>query len=1160
MATDKSPKIEAYFKELEEGTVACYAIATEARKKGYDPLPNVEMPLAKNMAERVVGLIGTAAPQIKDTTIVQRIQELEGQYGAQDWRVALQISSEVAQQKFCTFKDVKEAMEIGIRIGIAYITVGVVASPLEGFVKLELKIRQDGKEYMALYYSGPIRSAGGTAGAVSVVIADHVRKTMGYSEYDPTELEIKRVCREIHDYHDRITNLQYHPSDEELEYLVGHLPVQITGDPSEKIEVSNYKDVPRIETNRLRNGVALIIAECLCGKAPKVFKKLNTWGKDFGLEHWSWLGDFADLQKKIKARSKTEESNTAKLMPDYTFIKDLVAGRPILTHPLAPGGFRLRYGRARTSGFSTDSIHPATMYALHKYIAIGTQLKVERPGKSTVISACDTIEGPIIKTHNGDVIRLETIEDARKYVGIIDEIIYLGDILICYGDFLDRAHKLIPCGYNEEWHVQEIKKKKSTHPLMKKLEQDRFTKITAQEAIILSKEFGIPLHPRYTYHWNSITSDHLESLKHWYLKGIYQEEEQKIILPFVYDLTTDVDDKDPKRALELLGVPHKVIAKEHVIITGDDADSLHFIMNALSEQTINTEKSSLENINEHSGIIIRDKSGTTIGARMGRPEKAKIRKLTGSPQGLFPVGEEGGKMRNLQESLKKGKVTSDFPLLYCETCRLETIYLRCENCNQETSQNYYYPATAEIKKTPPEEGERAYSHSTRSIDVNHYFKKALNILELREYPDMIKGVRGMGNDSHVTEHLTKAILRSKHELYVNKEGTIRYDMIEMPITHFKQREIGTSIERLKELGYTHDVNGKELENQNQIIELKCQDIILPACKDNLEEGSDTTLVRVTQFIDELLEKLYKLPAYYKITKPEQLAGHLVVAMSPHTSAGIVGRIIGFSKTQGFLTHPLYHSIMRRDCDGDEACVILLLDALVNFSRKYLPSHRGVTQDAPLVLTYNLIPKEVDDMVFNMDIAAEYPLELYEAAQEYKNPWDVDVKTFGKTIDTPEQYEGLWFTHDTTDLNEGVTCSAYKSIPSMAEKVRGQMLIAEQLRAVDESDVARLIIERHFMRDIKGNLRKFGMQEFRCVECNSKYRRPPLVGVCTECGGRLLFTIAEGSIVKYLAPSLELAEKYSLPPYLKQVLEITQKRIESVFGKDEEKQEGLKKWF
>ena len=50
---------------------------------------------------------------------------------------------------------------------------------------------------------------------------------------------------------------------------------------------------------------------------------------------------------------------------------------------------------------------------------------------------------------------------------------------------------------------------------------------------------------------------------------------------------------------------------------------------------------------------------------------------------------------------------------------------------------------------------------------------------------------------------------------------------------------------------------------------------------------------------------------------------------------MVGRIIGFSQTQGMLSHPMYHAALRRDCDGDEACVMLLMDSLLNFSRTYI---------------------------------------------------------------------------------------------------------------------------------------------------------------------------------------------------------------------------------
>jgi DNA polymerase II large subunit len=131
---------------------------------------------------------------------------------------------------------------------------------------------------------------------------------------------------------------------------------------------------------------------------------------------------------------------------------------------------------------------------------------------------------------------------------------------------------------------------------------------------------------------------------------------------------------------------------------------------------------------------------------------------------------------------------------------------------------------------------------------------------------------------------------------------------------------------------------------------------------------------------------------------------------------------------------------------------------------------------------------------------------------------------------------------------------------MKDKVDAAMSLAEKLRAVDASDVARLIIERHLIRDIRGNLRKFSHQEFRCVTCNEKFRRPPLLGVCHKCGGKIIFTISEGSIKKYLDQAISLADNYGIPAYTKQALNLVKLYIESIFGKETEKQIDLKKFF
>ncbi len=1173
-----SPEMELYFNEIDSKIKTEYTLANKAKKKGYDPESKVDIPLAKNMAERVEGLISTVAPQIIGSGISKRIIDLEKKYKAMDWRISLIIAEEIAKEKFCKFKDKKEAMEVGIRVGFAYHTMGTVASPLEGFVGLDIRKRNDGNEYFALMYSGPIRSAGGTGGSVSVLIADYVRKKMGYYPYDPTEKEINRVIREVLDYHERATNLQYLPSEKELEFLARNLPVQIDGDPTEKIDVSNYKDIERIGTNRIRGGFCLVFAECIAQKAPKLWNRLSKFSKEFDLEHWNFLEEFLDIQKEVKAKGKINNAGE-KITPNYTFIEDLVAGRPILAFPLRTGGFRLRYGRSRTSGYSATSISPATMVVLQDYIATGTQLKVERPGKATTVSPCNCIEGPIVKLNNGSVLRLNSEQEAKKYVKDIKEIIFLGDLLISYGDFFNRAHILIPPGYCEEWWIQELEKaivdmfgtldiiKLSNligipeNNLSELLKNPFYIKPPIQDAIKLSKQLNIPLHPAYTFHWKTISFSELKILINWLnnIKIIREETKTKIVLPLK---------EEPKRVLELIGIQHSAVNNEFVVIR--ECDAIAFLSNlGISEKEDieksnkiideNKEKNTLEIINLLSKIEVRDKSGIFIGARMGRPEKAKMRKLTGSPHVLFPIGQEGDRLRSFQAALENKKITSDFPIYKCEKCNKETIFPVCEICGRKTKKLYYCNICGNIETNKCKHGE-AKAYKTQSIDINHYFNAGLTALKIKTCPDLIKGVRGTSNKEHIPEHFIKGILRAEHDIYVNKDGTTRYDMTQLPITHFKPREIRTSIKKLKEMGYVKDVYGKEIENDDQVLEIKPQDVVLPSCPDSAEAGADTVLFNIANFIDDLLVKFYKEKPYYHLKSPEDLAGQLVIALAPHTSAGIVCRIIGFSKTQGFYAHPMIHAATRRDCDGDEASVMLAMDAFLNFSRQFLPAHRGSTQDACLVLTSKITPSEVDDMFFDLDVGWKYPLEFYDACNKYNNPRDLNLNQISTRLGTINQYENMGYTHPVENINSGVLCSAYKAIPSMEDKLKGQMELAEKIRAVNEAEVAAMVIDKHFIKDIKGNLRKFSMQQFRCVKCNKKFRRPPLIGKCDSCSGRIIFTISEGSIIKYLEPSISLANKYNVPAYLKQTLELTKRRIDDVFGKDKEKQEGLGKWF
>ena len=62
----------------------------------------------------------------------------------------------------------------------------------------------------------------------------------------------------------------------------------------------------------------------------------------------------------------------------------------------------------------------------------------------------------------------------------------------------------------------------------------------------------------------------------------------------------------------------------------------------------------LEIINSVAPFKIMKRS-TRIGGRMGRPEKAKERLMKPAPSFLFPIGEHGGKERNMAKAYGKEK-------------------------------------------------------------------------------------------------------------------------------------------------------------------------------------------------------------------------------------------------------------------------------------------------------------------------------------------------------------------------------------------------------------------------------------------------------------------------------------------------------------------------
>jgi DNA polymerase II large subunit len=436
---------------------------------------------------------------------------------------------------------------------------------------------------------------------------------------------------------------------------------------------------------------------------------------------------------------------------------------------------------------------------------------------------------------------------------------------------------------------------------------------------------------------------------------------------------------------------------------------------------------------------------------------------------------------------------------------------------------------------------------TEALPVAPLWAQVVDRLHLRRAPE-VKGVKGLTSPGKVPELLDKGALRAVHGVSVYQDGTARFDLTDLPLTHFRPREIGLSIERAHSLGYTTDWLGAPLEHVEQLVELYPQDLVVArACGEYL--------LRLGKFVDDELVRIYRLEPFYRAGKLDELIGALVVALAPHTSGGVTGRIIGFTEAEACFAHPAFHAAKRRNCDGDEDSVTLLLDALINFSRAYLPSSRGGLMDKPLVLTTRLDLAEVDKEAHNVDVAVRYPLAFFRAAAEGRPPKEVEplIATLGRRLTLAEPMRHLGFTHDTFDIAGGPVLSAYREAGSMNRIVEQSMTLAAQIRAVDVADAVRLVLNSHFLPDVMGNLKSYATQKFRCKRCNTSYRRPPLAGKCTTrtaggapCDGELLPTVHEANVRKYIALSQRLAAMEGVPPYLRQRIGILEASLATLF--------------
>ncbi|MDG5758398.1 DNA-directed DNA polymerase II large subunit [Natronococcus sp. A-GB1] len=959
---------ERYFRRLESQLDTAFDVAERAKERGADPEPEVEIPVAKDMADRVENILGIDG-------VAERVRELEGEMSREE--AALELAEDFAEGRVGDYETRAGKVEGAVRTAVALLTEGVVAAPIEGIDRVELLENDDGTEFVNVYYAGPIRSAGGTAQALSVLVADYTRALVGIEQYDARSEEVERYAEEIGLY-DKETGLQYTPKDKETKFIAKHLPIMLDGEATGDEEVSGFRDLERVDTNNARGGMCLVLAEGIALKAPKIQRYTSALDEI----DWPWLQDLIDGNYADDAADAAEDEDDeaddesdgdgeretepadpegpVRAKPSQKFLRDLIAGRPVFSHPSAAGGFRLRYGRARNHGFATGGVHPATMHLLDDFLATGTQIKTERPGKAHGIVPVDTIDGPTVKLANGDVRRIDDPQEALEIRNGVERILDAGEYLVNYGEFVENNHPLSPASYVFEWWIQDLE---AAGADVQALEDDPRIDLEnpeADRALEWATSYDAPLHPQYTYLWHDVSVAEFRRLADAVANGRIERADSG-------DGTLVLDHDDAVReALEAIIVEHRQRPDDGRIEIDDWKPFAHTIGcepretvadgaaadpdardrrpsvelertwsdGDLSERarTWGHEEegdNAIEAVNEVAPFAVRERAPTRIGNRMGRPEKSERRDLSPPVHTLFPIGEAGGPQRNVADAAKHAETMSDTPGVVeleigrqrCENCGTETFKNRCPDCNERTTPDYRCP-DCETQIEPDEAGRvecgrcevEATCVERREVDLNEEYRDALESVGERENAfEILKGVKGLTSTTKVPEPIEKGVLRAKHDVSSFKDGTVRYDMTDLPVTSVRATELDVDVGQLQALGYETDIHGDPLVHEDQLVELKVQDIVL-------SDGAAEHMMQTADFIDDLLEQYYGLEPFYELEDRQELVGELVFGMAPHTSAATVGRVIGFTSAAVGYAHPYFHAAKRRNCFHPETTI------------------------------------------------------------------------------------------------------------------------------------------------------------------------------------------------------------------------------------------------
>ncbi|MEM2820799.1 MAG: DNA polymerase II large subunit, partial [Thermoproteota archaeon] len=221
-------KLEDYNLFLQEQFWKAYHHAARAKENGYDPEKKPESIISFSQAETIEKLLGLKGFKERFEELKKTLPPLE---------IPFKIAEDIILGRFGHFPEEKAA-ELALKAALASLTPpGTTAAPIEGIEKVLIKKNDDNTRYLAVYFSGPMRSAGGTEQALSIILADFIRRILKLDRYKPTQDEVSRYIEELRLYERGKNRFQYKVDKNQIAEVIENLPIEITGPPSEDVEV-----------------------------------------------------------------------------------------------------------------------------------------------------------------------------------------------------------------------------------------------------------------------------------------------------------------------------------------------------------------------------------------------------------------------------------------------------------------------------------------------------------------------------------------------------------------------------------------------------------------------------------------------------------------------------------------------------------------------------------------------------------------------------------------------------------------------------------------------------------------------------------------------------------------------------------------------------------